>query len=178
MKVINNAVKIFLVVLALFLLVGTVSAAETVDKTVFIDNTIVVIPADQISSGVNTDVASDSIAGMLFNTFGKNVTFYNQMGSDTMWFNIDSLLGRVHKGDGSWSLYIDGEKIGAKTLPDWSNSTVTNGQVITLIYDYDNCTVSMTATTEKAQPTSTASPLPIAGIFAGLAAAGIYFGRR
>ncbi|MCK9314019.1 MAG: hypothetical protein M0P20_08240 [Methanocorpusculum sp.] len=178
MNVINNAGKILLIVFTLFLLAGSVSAAETVEKTVFIDETIIVIPADQISSGVNTNVSSDSIAGMLFNAFGKNVTFYNQMGSDTMWFNLDELLGRVHKGDGSWSLYIDGEKIGGKSLPDWSNSTVKNGQVITLVYDYDNCSVSMKATTEKAQPTSAASPLPIAGILAGLAVAGLFFSRR
>ncbi|MEA5036892.1 hypothetical protein SDC9_34994 [bioreactor metagenome] len=121
------------------------------DRVVTIDIGQITIPADALgsSSSLKTDTSAgnNSVAAMVYNTFGSDVTFWKggQTGDK---FNLDTLLGKAHKSGGKWYLFVNGAE---QSISNWaSDLTVTSGQVVELVYDSDtpgaaNFTVRMKA---------------------------------
>ncbi|MEA5086797.1 MAG: hypothetical protein VB007_06200 [Methanocorpusculum sp.] len=121
------------------------------DRVITIDNGQITIPADTLgsSSSLKTDTpaGNNSVAAMVYNTFGSDVTFWKGgMTGDK--FNLDTLLGKTHKNGGYWYLFVNGAE---QSIANWASGlTITSGQVVELVYDSDtsgvaNFTVRMKA---------------------------------
>lgn len=153
------------------------NTATPVSKTIsgVIKTENVTIPASQISgSDTAITVAGDSLIGVLANSL-SNVEFY--MGGTQNFFNLNTYDGHTHKSPNKtdkWYAYIDGKEV---SVPDWSTVKVTKGQVITLKFDdiTNGAIYEYTITTStSAGGSGTQSPVPVAGLLIGLAAAGLF----
>ncbi|ABN07878.1 hypothetical protein Mlab_1717 [Methanocorpusculum labreanum Z] len=121
------------------------------DRVVTIDTSQITIPAAALGSSstlkTDTTAGNNSVAAMVYNTFGSDVTFWKggQTGNK---FNLDTLLGKTHKSGGYWHLFVDSTE---QSISSWATDlTVTSGQVVELVYESDtvgveNFTVRMEA---------------------------------
>ncbi|NCB26332.1 MAG: hypothetical protein EOM62_12790, partial [Bacteroidia bacterium] len=123
------------------------------DRVVTIDDGQITIPAAALGSSStlknDTRAGNNSVAAMVYNTFGSDVTFWKG-GKTGDKFNLDTLLGKTHLNGGKWYLFVNGAE---QSIANWasdSDLTITSGQVVELVYDSDtsgvaNFTVRMKA---------------------------------